>query len=66
MFQAYMPCKKEQAVSEMAIEQLAGEGRIRSKQRKVVQQEDTVKKLAEFASGVKSLDAFAKSSSEYQ
>ena len=50
--------KKEQAATEVAIEQLAGGGRIR----KVVQHEDTIKRLkAEFANGVRSLDAFVNS-----
>ena len=57
MFQAYMPCKKEQAVSEVAIEQLAGEGRYAKKS---CTTKDTIKRLAEFASGVRSLDAFVK------
>ena len=50
--------KKEQAAREVAIEQLAGGGKIRSKRGKVVH-EDTIKKLkAEITNGVRSLDAF--------
>ena len=37
--------KKEQQASKEAIEQLAGGGRIRSKRGKVVQHEDTIKRL---------------------
>ena len=50
--------KKEQAASEVAIEQLAGGGTIRSKRRKVVQHEGTIKRLkTEFTDGIRSLDA---------
>ena len=62
LFEVVAILKKEQAASEVAIEQLAGGGRIRSKQRKVVQHEDTIKRLkAEFTNGVRSLDAFVNS-----
>ena len=62
LFEVVELLKKEQAASEVAIKQLAGGGTIRSKQRKVVQHEDTIKKLkAEFTNGVRSLDAFVNS-----
>ena len=59
LFEMVAILKKEQAATEVAIEQLAGGRRIRSKQRKVVQHEDTIKRLkAGFTNGVRSLDAF--------
>ena len=45
LFEVVEILKKEQATTEVAIEQLAGGGRIRSKWRKVVQHEDTIKRL---------------------
>ena len=54
LFEVVAILKKEQAASEVAIEQLAGGGRIRSNRRKVVQHEDTIKRLkVEFTSGVR-------------
>ena len=54
--------KKEQAASEVAIEQLDGGERIRSKRRKVVQHEDNIKRFkTEFTNRVRSLDAFVNS-----
>ena len=62
LFEVVAILKKEPAATEVAIEQLAGGGRIRSKRRKVVQHEDTIKRLkAEFTNGVRSLDAFVNS-----
>ena len=62
LFEVVEILKKEPAASEEAIEQLAGGGTIRSKRRRVVQYEDTIKKLkTEFTNGMRSLDAFVNS-----
>ena len=64
IFEVVEMLKKEKAASEEAIERLAGGVRIRSKQRKVVQHEDTIKRLkTEFTNGIRSRDAFVNSSS---
>ena len=65
LFEVVEILKKEQAATEVAIELLTGGGRIRSKRRKVVQHEDTIKRLrTEFTNGVRSLDAFVNSLSD--
>ena len=56
LFEVVEILKKEQGASEVAIEQLAGGGKIRSK---LIQHEDTIKRLkTEFTNGIRSLDAF--------
>ena len=51
--------QKEQAATEVTIEQLSGAGRVRAKKRKVVRREETINKLTEeFTGGVRTLESF--------
>ena len=66
LFELVEILKKEQATTEVTIEQLVGGGRIRAKRRKVVQHEETIKRLNdEFTSGSRSLDSFLTSLSDH-
>ena len=51
--------QKEQAATEVTIEQLSGAGRVRANKRKVVRHEETINKLTEeFTGGVRTLESF--------
>ena len=62
LFEFIEVIQKEQATAEVTTEQLSGAGRVRAKKRKVVRQEETIKKLIEEITGsVRTLESLLSS-----
>ena len=62
LFEFIEVIQKEQATTEVTIEQLSGAGRVRAKKSKVVRHEETIKKLMEeFTGGIRTLESFLSS-----
>ena len=57
LFELIEVIQKEQATTEVNIEQLSGAGRVRAKKRKVARHEETMKKLTDFKGGIKTVES---------